>query len=119
MNRSVKSLARRPLAPVPVVIVSLFLLLSVVRLAFGQEQIPEQGPSAPTELFIYGTNFRDPLGDVPQSTTVVQEERFTEKGETNFQYEIESIPNLTWSGGSSPARRPTMPRARGRWSIRC
>lgn len=101
MNRSVKPLARRSFAPIPVVILSLFLSVSRARPVFGQELIPGQEGNTPTELFIYGTNFRDPLGDVPQSTTVVQEERFTEKGETNFQYEIESIPNLTWSGGSS------------------
>lgn len=71
--------------------------------AVAQEQ-KNEGIVTPTELFVYGANFRDPLGEVPQSTTVVQEERLIEKGETNFQYEIESIPNLTWSGGSSRPR---------------
>jgi iron complex outermembrane receptor protein len=70
----------------------------------AQDNTAGESGVTPTELFIYGTNFRDPLGEVPQSTTVVQEERFIEKGETNFQYEIESIPNLTWSGGSSRPR---------------
>ena len=70
----------------------------------AQDHTAGESGVTPTDLFIYGTNFRDPLGEVPQSTTVVQEERFIEKGETNFQYEIESIPNLTWSGGSSRPR---------------
>ena len=70
----------------------------------AQDHTAGESGVTPTDLFIYGTNFRDPLGEVPQSTTVVKEERFIEKGETNFQYEIESIPNLTWSGGSSRPR---------------
>jgi len=80
------------------------LLLSLCGHAASAQDQQSSDPNTPTELFIYGTNFRDPLGEVPQSTTVVQEERFIEKGETNFQYEIESIPNLTWSGGSSRPR---------------
>ena len=88
----------------PILSITWMVALLVASDAFAQEQGSLHEPVTPTELFVYGTHFRDPLGEVPQSTTVVQEERFTEKGETNFQYEIESIPNLTWSGGSSRPR---------------
>jgi iron complex outermembrane receptor protein len=60
--------------------------------------------AAPTELFIHGAPFTAPLKDVPQSTTVVSEQRLQEKGENSFDYEIESIPNLTWSAGTSRPR---------------
>ncbi len=58
----------------------------------------------PTELFINGAPFKDSVRDSPQSVTVVGEQRLVDKGETSFQYEIESIPNMTWSGGSSRPR---------------
>jgi outer membrane receptor protein involved in Fe transport len=61
-------------------------------------------PSSQTELFIYGAPFTAPLRDVPQSTTVVSEQRLQEKGENSFDYEIESIPNVTWSAGTSRPR---------------
>jgi iron complex outermembrane receptor protein len=64
----------------------------------------ESTPPPPTELFIYGAPFTAPLHDVPQSTTVVREQRLQEKGENSFDYEIESIPNLSWSGGTSRPR---------------
>jgi len=41
---------------------------------------------------------------VPQSTTLVSEQRLQEKGENSFDYEIESVPNLTWSAGTSRPR---------------
>ncbi len=62
------------------------------------------GTESSTELFINGATFQAPLRDVPESATVVQEERFIEKGEINFQYEIESIPNMMYSGGTSRPR---------------
>jgi iron complex outermembrane receptor protein len=58
----------------------------------------------PTELFIYGAPFEAPLRDVPQSTTVVSEQRMTERGEVSFQDEIETLPNVMWSGGTSRPR---------------
>ncbi len=57
-----------------------------------------------TELFINGAPFQAPLIDVPESATVVQEERMIEKGENNFQNEIEAIPNMMYSGGTSRPR---------------
>lgn len=57
-----------------------------------------------TELFIHGATFTSPIVEVPQSSTVVSEQRLQEKGENSFQYEIESIPNLTWSAGTSRPR---------------
>jgi outer membrane receptor protein involved in Fe transport len=67
---------------------------------------PASGQSLnnPTELYIYGSSFTAPLQKVPQSTTVVREQRLQEKGENSFDYEIESIPNLTWSAGTSRPR---------------
>lgn len=104
MSGTIKPFARLFCARALLQTISLSIALSLAPHAVAQEGSSDPEGSPPTELFIYGTNFRDPLGDVPQSTTVVQEERFIEKGETNFQYEIESIPNLTWSGGSSRPR---------------
>jgi iron complex outermembrane receptor protein len=64
-----------------------------------------QSVSTPTtEIMIYGAPFTAPLQDVPQSSTVVREQRLQEKGENSFDYEIESIPNLTWSAGTSRPR---------------
>lgn len=60
--------------------------------------------AAPTEIFIYGAPFEAPLRDVPQSTTVVSEQRMTEKGEVSFQDEIEALPNVMWSGGTARPR---------------
>jgi outer membrane receptor protein involved in Fe transport len=104
MFTSVRPLAREVRVCLFVHLISFFVALLLAPRAVAQEERSGQDGVTPTELFIYGSNFRDPLGAVPQSTTVVQEERFTEKGETNFQYEIESIPNLTWSGGTSRPR---------------
>lgn len=104
MNRTRMPLARRFLAPLLIHAIPFVMNSMGPSLAVAQEQPSATEGVTPTELFVYGTNFRDPLGEVPQSTTIVREERFIEKGETNFQYEIESIPNLTWSGGSSRPR---------------
>ena len=57
--------------------------------------------SQPTEIIIHGAPFTAPLQDVPQSTTVVPEQRFIEKGEIAFQDEIEAIPSMMWSGGTA------------------
>lgn len=84
-------------------ILSLFAFAASVASA-PSHAVADDTETAPTELFIYGAPFRDSLADVPQSTTVVKEERLVEKGETSIQYEVESIPNLTWSGGSSRPR---------------
>ena len=72
---------------------------------------PQQPPpptleqqEASTELFIYGAPVVAPLREVPQSTTLVSEQRLQDKGENSFDYEIESIPNLTWSAGTSRPR---------------
>jgi iron complex outermembrane receptor protein len=78
------------------IVVALCVPIDVAR---AQDQHTE-----PTELFINGAPFGDSLRAVPQSASVVEEERLVDKGETNFQYEIESIPDLTWSGGSSRPR---------------
>jgi iron complex outermembrane receptor protein len=66
----------------------------------------EPKPEAPsaTELFIYGAPISAPLREVPQSTTVVSEQQLQEKGENSFDYQIESVPNLTWSAGTSRPR---------------
>jgi iron complex outermembrane receptor protein len=66
--------------------------------------LPTDRATPPTELFIYGAPFTAPLQDVPQSTTVVTEQRMQEKGEISFQDEIEALPNVMWSGGTSRPR---------------
>ena len=104
MIRTLMPFARSLPAALFVHTIALVMFFAGPLSAFAQEESPAPEGVTPTELFVYGTNFRDPLGEVPQSTTIVREERFIEKGETNFQYEIESIPNLTWSGGSSRPR---------------
>jgi iron complex outermembrane receptor protein len=88
--------------------------LSVIGLALGLAcdsvfAEPQQPPTleqqdASTELFIYGAPVVAPLREVPQSTTLVSEQRLQDKGENSFDYEIESIPNLTWSAGTSRPR---------------
>jgi len=75
-----------------------------VRDARGQDRDSVGPDGQRTELYIHGANFSDPLRDVPQSSTVIQERRLEEKGETSIQYETESVMNLTWSGGSSRPR---------------
>ena len=60
--------------------------------------------SATTDLFIRGVPFASRNSEVPFSTTVVGEARLQEKGETSFEYEMEAIPNLTWSSGTSRPR---------------
>jgi iron complex outermembrane receptor protein len=80
------------------------LLFALIAAHVPHRAVAEDADTPATELFIYGAPFRDALADVPQSTTVVQEERLVEKGETSLQYEIESIPSVTWSGGSSRPR---------------
>jgi outer membrane receptor protein involved in Fe transport len=75
--------------------------------AYGQSATQKNSPeqnSSTTELVIHGVPFAEGLTELPQSAVVVQQERLQEKGENSFQYEIESIPNLTWSGGTSEPR---------------
>jgi outer membrane receptor protein involved in Fe transport len=57
-----------------------------------------------TELMIRGVPFASKKEDAPISVSVVTDERLQVKGETSFEYEIESIPNLTWSSGTSRPR---------------
>jgi iron complex outermembrane receptor protein len=88
-------------------VVFICLVLASVSAYAEPEQSATAGegvPSSQTELFIYGAPFTAPLRDVPQSTTVVSEQRLQEKGENSFDYEIESIPNVTWSAGTSRPR---------------
>ncbi len=82
-----------------------FLSLAIAVIpASGEEPGQSQQTPPTTDLFIYGAPFQAPLVEVPQSTTVVTEQRLYEKGENNFQYEIESLPNVTWSAGTSRPR---------------
>lgn len=60
--------------------------------------------SKPLELYIYGAPFTTPLKEVPQSTTVVKGELLEEKGDTSFQSQIESVPNLTFAAGTARPR---------------
>jgi iron complex outermembrane receptor protein len=83
--------------------VLLSLAISVVSASAEESNQSQQTPPT-TDLFIYGAPFQAPLVEVPQSTTVVTEQRLYEKGENNFQYEIESLPNVTWSAGTSRPR---------------
>lgn len=80
---------------------AIFLALTATGVCHAQEL---QQPETNTELYIYGAPFEAPLSEVPQSTTVIDEHRFQEKGENSFQYEIESVPNMTWSAGTSRPR---------------
>ena len=94
-GRALRSWARAPLITV--------LSCALMSGAWAQE-LDNKDDGSGTELFINGAPFQAPLKDVPESATVVQEERFIEKGEINFQYEIESIPNMMYSGGTSRPR---------------
>lgn len=96
--------ARHPPASVLLAFSAVALLaVSASRLADAQEvDYSQEDPK--TELFINGVPFQAPLIDVPESATVVQEERMIEKGEINFQYEIEAVPNLMYSGATSRPR---------------
>ncbi len=85
-------------------LVCCLLLLNLLPSAIAQETNRSTEQNSPTDLFIYGTAFQQRLTEVPQSTTVVTEQRLFEKGENNFQYEIESLPNVTWSAGTSRPR---------------
>lgn len=85
-------------------LICLLSLAGALESASGQELPESQHASAPTDLVIYGAPFQAPLAEVPQSTTVVTEQRLHEKGENSFQYEIESLPNVTWSAGTSRPR---------------
>jgi outer membrane receptor protein involved in Fe transport len=75
---------------------------------FAQDPLDLNSPAddnrSPTEIFIHGAPISSTVRDLPQSTTVVQEHRLQEKGENSFQYEIEAVPNLTWSAGTSRPR---------------
>lgn len=88
---------------------SLLLLSCVLPSLASADPLSESNssltPADPvTELFIYGAPVVSSLREIPQSTTVVTEQRLQEKGENSFDYEIESIPNLTWSAGTSRPR---------------
>lgn len=84
------------------------LLPSTYLPAFAQpiqsNATPQSSDDSTTELFIYGAPLSAPLREVPQSTTVVTEQRLQEKGLNSFDYEIEAIPNVTWSAGTSRPR---------------
>ena len=103
-GRALRSWARAPLITV--------LSCALMSGAWAQE-LDNKDDGSGTELFINGAPFQAPLKDVPESATVVQEERFIEKGEINFQYEIESIPNMMYSGGTSRPRTAQTLRCRG------
>ena len=80
------------------------LLVCAAPQSVGAQDIDYKDGDPNTELFIYGAPFKGPLMDVPESATIVEEERFIEKGEINLQYEIEAIPNMMYSGGTSRPR---------------
>ena len=97
------NLARHYLARVTSFFTTTISFWCVVAPLLGVAEAQDE-TTPPTELFINGAPFKDSVSDSPQSVTVVEEQRLIDKGETSFQYEIESIPNMTWSGGSSRPR---------------
>ncbi len=96
-------------ALVRVALCTLINLCILINLGYGEPAgsptfTPTSSSETPTELFIYGAPFAAPLQEVPQSSTVVTEQRLQEKGEVSFQDEIEALPNVMWSGGTSRPR---------------
>ena len=104
MKVSNRACLRSRRAPVTLLLIVWFALelFSLGADAWAQDE--SGGTATGTEIVIYGAPFTEGLTALPQSATVVQEQRFEEKGENSFQYEIESIPNLTWSGGTAEPR---------------
>jgi iron complex outermembrane receptor protein len=82
----------------------IYALIALLAVGAPSQVHGQDESTPPTELFIYGAPFTDTEHDISQSITVVEEQRFIDKGETSFQYEIESVPNMMWSGGSSRPR---------------
>jgi outer membrane receptor protein involved in Fe transport len=91
----------------PIAVLLWGILANDVAFAEGEATKSKKGATEEaklTELVIYGAPLIAPLREVPQSTTVVTGELLAEKGDTSFQSEIESIPNLTWAAGTSRPR---------------
>jgi iron complex outermembrane receptor protein len=88
----------------PLLVVSLWIWSATCAVAQQEKQLKDAQSQPQTELFIYGAPFVEPLRDVPQSATVVEEETLTIKGETSIDYELESIPGVSWSGGTTRPR---------------
>jgi len=61
---------------------------------------PRQLPSA----VVTGELWRSPVEETSASVTVLGEERLLESGADHFEDVIPSIPNLTWTGGTSRPR---------------
>lgn len=91
---------------VTVFVVALLVAVGCAALSARAEDQREPGeePRPQTELFIHGAPFLEPLRDVPQSTSVIEQETFTVKGETSIEYQLESVPGVAWSGGTSRPR---------------
>lgn len=87
-----------------VLFVSFFACFGQRALAQQEEPLKDGEAQPRTELFVYGAPFVEPLRDVPQSTTVVEPETLTVKGETSIDYQLESIPGVSWSGGTTRPR---------------
>ena len=56
------------------------------------------------EILVKGAPFKDPLGSIPQSASVSLFEDLQRQEVTTFQDTIESIPNFSYSGGTSRPR---------------
>ncbi len=102
----------RTVAQISFVLYSLATPFSLTKAQEGTEpyayiesaQSLTEEPLTITDLVIHGVPFSSALTDAPLSTTIVSDSRLREKGETSFDYEMESIPNLTWSSGTSRPR---------------
>ena len=102
----------RTVAQISFVLYSLATPFSLTKAQEGTEPYADiesaqsltEEPLTITDLVIHGVPFSSALTDAPLSTTIVSDSRLREKGETSFDYEMESIPNLTWSSGTSRPR---------------
>lgn len=56
------------------------------------------------ELYVTGSLWQSELLDTTASVTVLDDDRFTSDGSQHFEDLISSIPNLTWTGGTSRPR---------------
>lgn len=56
------------------------------------------------EILVKGAPFKDPLGSVPQSASIFLTEDLQKQEATTFQDSIESIPNFSYSSGTSRPR---------------
>ena len=74
----------------------------ITNLAFAEET--KFSKDKPIEILVKGVPFSDPLSELPQSASVSLSDELGEREVISIQDEIEKIPGLTFSGGTSRPR---------------